>query len=526
MPALKKYWKNIVYIAILLILFCLLMQWYNAENRKMIQEQSLNYALDSNRLSSIHVRDEFNGAMRQIRSHAFFMEENISDSPNIASVLRKIEKSSSFDAIRFTKSDGTTYAASGASSEASDISYYHDGFNGQNGICVIYKPEDDQETMINFYTPVRYQGRIIGVLRGLYFAEKYLQKMLFASYFDEAAYVFLCDEDEMSIASSDDTPCDRPIMEILSERASIDSRTDEGIKNIFLQGEGEKGFICGSGSNYDILCVTHISGSNYVLVQVFPRSVTQGMIRSANRTGIMFQFAVIAIFALFVLLFGLHILRAKKQLEHDNADMGCITDAVNTMFKRFVHVDLGQDTYRFLAGSRPVQSNFPAYGNYADFIHYIGSFLVYEKDRKVLKGMLSYDTLVKNFGEHKYRLQYEYPVLFDGQLRWFHLNIICMERHGTRADKLVFLWYDATSLKEKEQRIEAQLSFANRRGKHYITATLTDAFCSYEVNMTSQKVESVNTANYSKLIQTVAGQEFAERLKSASAKVPINVSDW
>lgn len=63
---------------------------------------------------------------------------------------------------------------------------------GNSGISIISNPSFHSETMACFYAPVHYEGNIIGVLRGAYLAEEYLQSMLTTTYFGEKADVFLC----------------------------------------------------------------------------------------------------------------------------------------------------------------------------------------------------------------------------------------------------------------------------------------------------------------------------------------------
>lgn len=56
--------------------------------------------------------------------------------------------------------------------------YYLNGIKSESGITVVFDSDFFDETMVSFYAPVRYQGKIIGVLRGTYLAEEYLKGML------------------------------------------------------------------------------------------------------------------------------------------------------------------------------------------------------------------------------------------------------------------------------------------------------------------------------------------------------------
>ena len=78
--------------------------------------------------------------------------------------------------------------------------------------------------MVSFYAPVRYQGEIIGVLRGSYLAEEYLKDMLTTSYFGEAADVYLCMENGRAIASSEGDIYEEDLIDKLVETNVIDAQ--------------------------------------------------------------------------------------------------------------------------------------------------------------------------------------------------------------------------------------------------------------------------------------------------------------
>ena len=106
-----------------------------------------------------------------------------------------MEESSLFDALRFTDMEGNNYASDGRVSDASKRDYYIQGIKGETGISVVFESMISGETMVGFYTPVRYDGEIIGVIRGVYLAEAYLKELLDTAYFGEEAETFLCTPD-------------------------------------------------------------------------------------------------------------------------------------------------------------------------------------------------------------------------------------------------------------------------------------------------------------------------------------------
>lgn len=58
------------------------------------------------------------------------------------------------------------------------------------------------ETLVNFYTPLRYHGEIIGVLRGVYLADRHMKSLLETSFFGVEASTYLCSADGTVISGS------------------------------------------------------------------------------------------------------------------------------------------------------------------------------------------------------------------------------------------------------------------------------------------------------------------------------------
>ena len=109
-----------------------------------------------------------------------------------------------------------------------------------------------------------------------------MKEILRTTYFGEPSTTWLCMADGRVIASSDDSEYgEEHLINLLQSSGQIDPATAEAAKAVFQNG-GEGAFICEGSSEADNLCVTYIPDSDYVMVQLFPPSVTQKMINGAN----------------------------------------------------------------------------------------------------------------------------------------------------------------------------------------------------------------------------------------------------
>lgn len=516
MKGKKRSLQQIGYVVVLLAAVIVLFQWYSVQNRKRISEQNKNYAVDSARQMAVRINDELKNALNLIDTYTYFVEESLTGPEVSVGLLEEIEKNTWFDACLFTDMEGMNYSSDGRTADASARDYYLNGMRGEKGVTVVFDSKFFDETMISFYAPVHYREEVIGVIRGTYLAEEYLKNMLSTTYFGEAADVYLCMPDGRMIASSSGREYEEDLLGMLLSSGMIDADTEAGARKIFENG-GEGAFICSPDSKTDNICVMYLPESQYVLVQVFPKSITQNMIKAGNMAGMQLETMLIVSFAVYIVILLIRAGREKKQLEQENREMGYIIGGVNTLFNRFVMVDFEADSYQYLAGTKPEGAGLDVRGGYEDFVEHLCSVLVEEEDREELAGQMTKESIVRELDDQN-DLRFECYVKRDGQTDWEHVNVICLERKDGRANKALFIRQNITELKEKELRIQSEMSLANRKERQYRIAISSNAICTYEFNLTKDLVEA-------DIFQMVDGKRIS-LLEKVGLQAPCKASEW
>lgn len=479
--------QGAVAVVLLLAAIMILFQWYTAQNSKRMEERNKNYAADSARQTAERINDELNNALNLIDTYTYFIGESLTEPEITTQMLSEIEDKALFDAVIFTDMNGTNYVSDGRTSDASGWNYYINGMEGKRGISVVFDSSLYNETMVCFYAPLRYQGEIIGVLRGAYLAEEYLRDMLVTTYFGESADVHICMPDGRVIACSDSRIHDGDLLDILIEMGMIDEKTAENVKGVFENG-GEGSYICDSGSKTDNICVMYLPEHDYVLVQTFPKSVTQDMIRVENLVGIRLEAMLIGLFVIYIFAMLIREGKERKLLKKENREMGYIINGVNTLFSRFAMVDLEADTYQYLAGTRPEDSGLSVSGNYKDLSKYLCSLQIEENDRRGLAEQLDKNSVIEAL-DRQNDLRFECHVRQNDHSGWEHINIICLERKNGRASKVLFIRQNITEIKEEELRIQAEMSLADRKERQYRIAITSNSYCTFEFNLTKDLIE-------------------------------------
>ncbi|MDE6674890.1 MAG: hybrid sensor histidine kinase/response regulator, partial [Acetatifactor sp.] len=317
------------------------------------------------------------------------------------------------------------------------------------------------------------------------------------------------------IASSDGETYERHLLDALTETGVIDQEAAGQVRQVFENG-GEGAFSCGSSSRTDNICVTYLPRNPYVLVQTFPENVTHRMIAEENLVGIQLEVMLIVLFAIYIAFILVRGSRRRKHLEKENREMGYIISGVNTLFSRFAMVDFEEDTYQYLAGTKPEDTEIAESGDYQKLVVYLASH-VEESRRQELVDFMDKDSIIKAMYVQN-DLRYERCVTRDGHPEWEHMNVICLERKGGKVSKVLFIRQTVTELKEKELRIQAERALASRRERQYQTALMSNSLCSFEFNLTRDLLEQ-------NIIRTVDGQKIS-LLEQSGLTAPCKVSEY
>lgn len=515
MKGKRKLLQQIAYVVLLIAGVVVLFQWYTTQNSQRMEERNKNYAADSARLTASKIDEKLENALDLIDTYTYFIGESLTK-PEISSQrLSEMEENMLFDALVFTDSSGANHSSDGRTSDGSGRDYFVNGMKGQSGITVVFDSEFYNETMLCFYAPVRYDGEIIGVLRGAYLAEEYLKDMLVTTYFGEKASVHMCLPDGTVIACSDSKGHKGNLVDLLVEMNMIDQQTAKQTEEVFQNG-GEGAFVCGYGSKTDNLCVRYLAEDRFVLVQTFPKNVTQEMIRDENFVGICLEIMLIGIFVLYILTLLVRARRERRVLERENREMGYIISGVNTLFSRFIMVNLETDTYQYLSGTRPENKEIPTSGSFHELSKYLCSIIVEEEGRAEFAKQIDKDSIIREL-EDQDDLLYECHVNRKSGPEWEHVNIICLERNNGRACKVLFIRQNTTELKENELRIQAEMSLAARKERQYRIAITSNAFCTFDFNLTKDVIMD-------DVIRVVDGQQVS-LLERAGLQAPCKASE-
>ncbi len=484
----RKTKQHIIYAVLFLIAVLVLFYIYTAQNRVRIQEQNRIYAKDCARQTADRIESEFDNSLQRIQNAAYLVSNSGESSEISTELLKELEENTTFDAVRFTNADGVNLASNGDKNDSSDRNYFASGMRGESGLETVEESRLTGRPMMVFYAPV-YRGKeIAGMFLGLYFADNYLRDMLTARYFGEAADVFLCTREGKVIAGSDGRVYEEPLIDAMTGSGVIDEGTGKSARAIFEDG-GEAALLCGDGSRTDNLSVMQLSGYDYVLVQTFPKNVTQRMVKNANKAGVMLECCLLVLFVIYIVFLVMRSRKNREELEAENKFIGDVLRGVNILFSsRYLVVDLEQDRYSYLAGAGQLNGRVPMDGAYTEIIDLHAADIIGEEEKKAFRDFGQIDTLRESLKE-KDSIVHECRVSRQGKEEWEHVIVICLGRKEGRPSRVLYVRQNVTELKQKELREQRERAVLNRKERQYKIAIMSNSFSTFECNLTKDQIE-------------------------------------
>lgn len=427
---------------------------FTKENNERIIQQNESYVEDATVQVAERIDDVLTSAQNNINTMAYLYGQSLKSPEVDAKALKDMTENSAFDYVEFVDKDGINLTSEGKTVEVTDREYYIEGMKGNSGTFVTLHSRITNETLVTFYTPVRYKGQIIGVLNGIY-REEGMQKILSTVFFGTQAKSYLCMRDGTVISSCGDENAPKNILEALPGTIKVSEEALTGIRQAFEKQEsygyryiGKQG----TGNAY----LTGISQSDWMLMQTFPSVVTNNMIDNANAAGIHLEIWLIFAFTVYIICLILLNWKQKKLLMSEKQEMSRIVDGVTNLFTRFVVVDLEKDTYEYL---KDREKGYPAKGKYSDLVAYFAPRYVNEDGVENMEHVISKDYIQMHMDENTPYLQFEYRILRDTE-HWENISILSLKRENGIPTVILYAIQDVTELKKEEIRNRTALKEA------------------------------------------------------------------
>lgn len=512
----RTLWK-IITATVLITVIILGFAFFMNTNSERVVKQSGNYLKDAAEEYVAHVKHIFHDAEAGMELMAGRYEESPEFIYNTANgnsrnrAIEEVDSESIFKRVEFIDKDGWTANENGKLYDVSGLSYFEKGMSGKSGYEIGMYPGEEKAGIV-FYAPVRYEGEISGVAAG-YCDKKQMASLLPDSFLGYEYTSFLCDREGRILVPSDNQTSEDVTAWLGGLRGTGDETLNE-FHRVFDSGE-EGAFVYGEGSGTGNMRITPVGKESLFLVQCFSSEVNQRMTKNANWMVFALETAFIIIFLIYVSAVITAGHRQKKILLRENREMSYVLSGILKLFDRFVLVDLEEDRYKYLSGETSERGGISKEGEYSRLVEYIAEQAAEAGGRKRLFSLLERESIQEHMAEGTDDLRFEYR---SGRkaLLWENLDVICLERSGGIASKVLITWQDVTNVKEEEARFREALTQAFRMAEE-ASAAKSDF-----LSRMSHDIRTPMNAIMGMTAIAAANPEDGERVKDCLEKIDVS----
>ena len=440
---------SLVALALVIIAFFL----FITMNNERISEQNAKYLQGSTEQSARRINEWMTDSQTEVKLLASMYESTLGSVEDIdVDSIKQLADYTKFDYTTISLAGGRTFDNTGKEGDASDREYYLQGMEGASGVCATDHSLFYDDLSVIFYTPLYFQGEVVGVISGAY-REGSMEEFLRTYIFDEQTNTYLVERDGAVVAHSSTTYSNnvRNAADLYLEGEGPGNISRTELEEAFRNGtsvtftyQGDSG----SGTAY----VMQVANYDWMLMRTFPASITDAMQARANLAGLVLVALVGGALALVAGFLLVQTMRQRSKLISESEHVTSIVNSSLALFQRFAVIDLEKNTYEYLK-DEGIKDDLPRNGEYHMFRYYWETRFCDDGERDRMKVELTPEYIREHLTPEMPYLHLEYR-LHDqetGEVKWNQASMIPLQRNNAGVVKSVLLSVqDVTDVKERE----------------------------------------------------------------------------
>lgn len=224
---------------------------------------------------------------------------------NSSELLNTLMESTPFGSIEYIRSDGMNLTNAGDPFDASDREYFRRGIAGETGIWINYYPKYSKEPLLNFYTPLYYEGKTAGVLTGTIGGNSAIAPMLLSELYDHKISGMLLDSDNHIIASSETF---KPGVVLEWDNLRISEKNKQKFLDAVDAADGTPLVLYGDAGRMTA-SISEIDSCGWKVVHILSGANYVGIM---NRTNNATLHAIVSVLAVSILLFAVFFIDSRR----------------------------------------------------------------------------------------------------------------------------------------------------------------------------------------------------------------------
>lgn len=309
---------NIFLAVIVGALILLVLIFYTYNQKKSVISNAEHVTNQMAEYIASNVANEIGYAESSIKLLSLSIEQTMTSDTldNPAEVIQPLIASTPFGGVEYIRADGMNVMNIGEPFDASDRVYYIEGIKGNTGIWNNLHPKTSKETLMNFYTPLIYEGKISGVVTGYIESTSQIAPLFETKLFGQEIYGLLVDENNMVICSTIESEYVKDLsLDMFMDRFEVNDNQKQSVCNI-LNKASEKATTYTDLDEYGRICVTTIPGTQWKVVIIVPVASFEEILSENTKNSVM----SIAIISGLIILYASYMLLRNAKRRKDISD--------------------------------------------------------------------------------------------------------------------------------------------------------------------------------------------------------------
>lgn len=394
------------------------------------------------------------------------VEESGKTSEIDISKLSRWKSSTPFSVIEFVDKQGMAVTIEGDTKEVSEQECFLDGMQGNSGMEVLYNYGKRQQVLINFYKPVKIEGKIIGVLSA-YVDQDEILEFLETIRSEKDIRGYLCLEDG-TVLITNDVESEKNAFSILDTVYQVDIKQLSAMETTVQSGKTYSFSYDGRVETGNV-SVCEIEQLGWIAVKAMPAGVNKELLGKIERVSSVAGIGFSVVFIFFV-GFGL-LVHWKKQQEYvvKNKKLEQTINCTNQVtrvyeetmkrtaeaFEEIFLVNLNKNQFQMIYPKMEETKR----NNYEKIINtkFENGEIINEEG---IRDFLSIKGMKKNLIDQDY-VEKKYRRVHGREERWWCLaSLIVMERKKGKPVTVTLAIRSINELMEKEERQKSLLHIA------------------------------------------------------------------
>lgn len=238
---------------------------------------------------------------------------------NPAEVIEPLIEGTPFNYIEYIRADGMNVMNISEPFDASNRVYYTEGIKGKTGIWNNYHPKTTDDNLVNFYTPVIYEGEISGVITGYIEANNRLSSIFEKQLYGQPIYCAMFDESDKVICSTvTEEYVPDMTLDMLLEQLKVSGKQKlKIIDSITIAEDTSRPYLDKNGEGR--MCTTRVPGTAWKVAILVPASSFNTIVNSSIQSAV----TAMTIISLVLMAYAAYViirnLKRKKLIALENA---------------------------------------------------------------------------------------------------------------------------------------------------------------------------------------------------------------